>query len=77
MKQEVTTINTNQNSRSLPYPKLMISDKGTIVLFSNRATGVVLLQGSSSYKIGFHSFAWDLTAFSDYYEAITLQNELP
>jgi hypothetical protein len=72
-----TTINTNQNSRSLPYPKLMISDKGTIVLFSDRAIGVVLLEGSSIYKIGFHSFTWDLTAFSDYYEAITLQNELP
>jgi len=71
-----TAIFTNQNSRSLPYPKLMISEKGTIVLFSDRAIGVVLLQGSSLYKIGFYSFTWDLTAFSDYYEAITLQNEL-
>jgi hypothetical protein len=72
-----TTINNNQNSRSLPYPKLMISDKGTIVLFSDRAIGVVLLEGFSNYKIGEHHFTWDTTAFSDYYEAITLQNELP
>ena len=72
-----TTINTNQNSRSLPYPKLMISDKGTIVLFTDRAIGVVLLQGSSIYNIGFYSATWDFTAFSDYYESITLQNELP
>jgi hypothetical protein len=72
-----TTINTNQNSRSLPYPKLMISDKGTIVLFSDRAIGVVLLEGFSNYKIGHHSFTWDFTAFSDYYEAITLENQLP
>jgi hypothetical protein len=72
-----TTINTNQNSRSLPYPKLMISEKGTIVLFSDRAIGVVLLEGLSNYKIGHHHFTWDYTAFSDYYQAITLQNELP
>jgi hypothetical protein len=72
-----TTINTNQNSRSLPYPKLMISEKGTIVLFSDRSIGVVLLEGLSNYKIGHHHFTWDYTAFSDYYGAITLQNELP
>ena len=72
-----TAILTNQNSRSLPYPKLMISDKGTIVLFTDRAKGMVLLEGNSSYKLGDYSNTWDLTAFSDYYEAITLQNELP
>jgi hypothetical protein len=72
-----TAILTNQNSRSLPYPKLMISDKGTIVLFKDCAIGVVLLQGSSIYNIGFYSATWDFTAFSDYYEAITLQNKLP
>jgi len=73
-----TTINTNQNSRSLPYPKLMVTESGTIVLFQNPSIGVVLLQGNSRcYKIGHHSFTWDMNAFSDYYEAITLQNELP
>jgi hypothetical protein len=73
-----TTINTNQNSRSLPYPKLMITESGTIVLFQDRAIGVVLLQGNSRcYKIGRYSNTWDMTAFSDYYEAITLQNEMP
>ena len=72
-----TTINTNQNSRSLPYPKLMISEKGTIVLFSDKSIGVVLLEGITNYKIGHHSFSWDMNSFSDYYEAITLQNELP
>jgi hypothetical protein len=71
------TINTNQNSKSLPYPKLMISEKGTIVLFQNRAIGVVLLEGFSNYKIGHHSFTWDMNSFSDYYEAITLQNDIP
>ena len=72
-----TTINTNQNSRSLPYPKLMISDKGTIVLFSDRAKGMVLLEGNSTYILASYSNTWDMNAFSDYYEAITLQNELP
>ena len=71
-----TTINTNQQSRSLPYPKLMISNKGKIVLFQDRAIGVVLLEGFSDYKIGHHSNTWDMNNFSDYYEAITLQNEL-
>ena len=71
-----TSILTNQNSRSLPYPKLMISVKGTIVLFSDHAKGVVLLQGSSPYKIGHYSDTIDMNNFSDYYESITLQNEL-
>lgn len=72
-----TTINTNQKSKSLPYPKLMISNYlGTIVLFKDRSIGVVLLEGFSPYKIGHHSFSWDMNNFSDYYEAITLQNEI-
>ena len=70
-----TTINTNQNSRSLPYPKLMISESGTIVLFKESAIGVVLLEGNSGfYKIGDNHFTWDMNAFKDYYEVITLQN---
>jgi hypothetical protein len=73
-----TAILTNQNSRSLPYPKLMIAESGTIVLFQDRATGVVIIQGNLSlYKIGHYRNTWDFNAFSDYYEAITLQNELP
>ena len=72
-----TTILTNQNSRSLPYPKLMISDKGTIVLFRDHAIGIVLLKGNSPYELGYYSNTWDFTNFSDYYEAITLQYELP
>lgn len=71
------TVNTNQKSKSLPYPKLMISSEGTIVLFKERSIGVVLLDDSSSYNIGFHSATWDTNAFKDYYEAITLQNDIP
>ena len=61
-----TTINTNQQSRSLPYPKLMISDKGTIVLFESRAIGMVLLEGASVYKLGHYSFTWDMNAFTNF-----------
>lgn len=71
-----TTINTKQKSRLLPYPKLMISDKGTIVLFKDSAKGMVLKEGNTPYKIGDHHFTWDMNNFSDYNEAITLQNEL-
>jgi hypothetical protein len=75
-----TTINTNQNSRSLPYPKLMISHKGTIVLFVDHAKGMVLLEGNSNHILGcyantgYYSNTWDMNNFSDYYQAITLQN---
>ena len=72
-----TAILTNQNSRSLPYPKLMLSESGTIVLMKDRSVGVVLIKGTSTYEIGFYSNTWDITAFSDYNESITLQNELP
>ena len=72
-----TTINTNQNSRSLEYPKLMISEKETIVLFNCHAVGIVLLEGFSTYEIGFYSNTWDMNAFTDFTGLITLQNELP
>lgn len=70
-----TTINTNQQSKSLPYPKLMVSEKGTIVLFESSATGVVL-KGNDFYKLGFYSQSFDMNVFSDFNEAITLQNEI-
>ncbi len=69
------TINTNQKSRSLPYPKLMVSEKGTIVLFESSETGVVL-KGNDFYKLGFYSQSFDMNVFSDFNEAITLQNQL-
>jgi hypothetical protein len=72
-----TAILTNQNSRSLPYPKLMISESGTIVLFKDRSVGVVLIKGTSTYEIGHYSNTWDFTAFTDFNASITLQNELP
>ena len=72
-----TAILTNQNSRSLPYPKLMISEKETIVLFQDCSIGIVLFEGFSTYEIGFYSNTWDITAFTDFNASITLQNELP
>jgi hypothetical protein len=55
----------------------MISVEGTIVLFKDRSKGVVILDNSSCYDIGFYSVTWDMNCFSDYYEAITLQNDIP
>jgi hypothetical protein len=72
-----TAILTNQNSRSLPYPKLMLSESGTIVLMKDSSVGVVLIKGTSTYEIGFYSNTWDITAFTDFNESINLQNKLP
>jgi hypothetical protein len=72
-----TAILTNQNKKSLPYPKLMITESALIVLFNCHAVGIVLSKGTSTYALGYYSNSWEMNAFTDFYEAITLQNELP
>jgi hypothetical protein len=70
-----TTINTNNKINSLPFPKLMIGEKGTIVFFQDRPKGFVIDAGITPYKIGFYSETWDMNAFTDFTGSITLQNE--
>ena len=61
---------------SKPFPKLMISSNGRIVIFYKDREGVVVKQSAlpDSLPTGFYSESWDMSYFADYNEPITLQN---
>jgi hypothetical protein len=59
----------------LPYPKLMITKEGTIVLFSDNISGTVLVTTRKSVQpIGYSSCSWATSCFSDFYGTVTLEN---
>lgn len=58
-----------------PFPKLMKSADGLIVLFTKAITGTVIYAPTSNTEpLGHHSTTWNPDAFTDYNEPITLQN---
>jgi hypothetical protein len=58
---------------SKPYPKLMFSQYGQVVLMHTHECGT-LVNGERS-EIGCHSESWDMGIFRDFDGSITLQNE--
>lgn len=67
LSEEVTTKEQN-------YPKLMISDTGSVVLFSIKGCGT-LIKCSNGNIIGHMSERWDMEEFEDYHGTVTLQNK--
>lgn len=63
-----------------PFPKLMISKTGTVIIargyddFNSALEGTVLLQGHSDPQ-GYHSTEFFAGVFSDYTGTLTLSNE--
>lgn len=58
----------------VPYPKLMISKDGDmIVLFARKNHGTVLWD--EEVEPGEHSTVWDMDQFEDYNGTITLSNQ--
>ena len=68
-----STVNFTKNSK--PYPKLMISDKGIIVLFTTYCNGFCVNKSESDLTIGSHSSNWDMSRFTDFDGTVTLQND--
>jgi len=63
-----------------PYPKLMISSSGTIVLFTEKSTGFLISGTSEKYiyskiEIGSFSSTWIDNVFVDYEGSVTLSND--
>lgn len=61
-------------ANSIDFPKLMREAGGVVVLFSRQHSGVVVLDGKGNYGVGHFSGTWTMSAFSDYDNAITLEN---
>lgn len=60
-----------------PYPKLMKSGD-LIVLFSQVRHGMVIHNGEiqiTTWLPGYSSTAWDMTNFTDFKGAVTLEND--
>ena len=57
------------------YPKLMQSDNGLMVLFTESSEGFVLYDGGSDYCIGYHSSTWHDDGFKDFDGTVELNND--
>lgn len=72
---QVTTNEADKIKSEKPFPKLMISKVGKIVLFEKEGKGVVIRTTEGSiYENGEHSKIWDMDRFADYNEPVTIQN---
>ena len=59
-----------------PFPKLMISKWGSIVIMVKSARGYCVFVGEESGQcIGEYSYGWDMNVFSDFTGTIELSND--
>ena len=68
-------VEVKQNKTEKDFPKLMISQRGVIVLFETHKTGVCLVDPNRDYKIGVYSPLWSVENFQDFDGEITLKND--
>ena len=69
-----TTTEVKQEPK--PFPKLMKSINGNIVLFESPQNGVLIVKGETNKITGNYSCEWDMNNFTDYNEPITIQNAI-
>ena len=72
MKAEVIK---NINPDFIPFPKLMISELGKIVLFINLHKGMVVANGDDEDEIGLYTDRWAIDVFKDFHGSVTLSNK--
>lgn len=72
---KITKKENNDIKEQKPFPKLMISGKGCIVLFERADFGVCIDAGTTHNTLFSFSQCWSTEDFTDYNEPITLQNE--
>lgn len=57
------------------FPKLMISNVGSVVYFTRKERGILVFKGEGTDdKVGDYSTCWDMEFFSDFSGTITLKN---
>jgi hypothetical protein len=71
------TIITNEDERTMPYPKLMMSKKGSSIIFFYEDKKGVVVSGDDRYDVGEHSEYWDMNCFIDLplNQQVILQND--
>jgi len=70
-------ITTRKNSEAPVehFPKLMISDMGTVVLFTEEDMGTVVHKGDGNMRVGEFSETWYADAFEDFKGIVELKNK--
>lgn len=69
------TLGEAKTQKEKSFPKLMISDRETIVLFHKPEYGFVIKPGvSTNNTITDSPEGWKMDLFTDYNEPITIQN---
>lgn len=57
-----------------PFPKIMSTDRKTVVLFTEERCGTVLLSRFSYHQIGYYAEDWCMSDFKDFDGQIKLEN---
>lgn len=57
------------------YPRLMISNFGRVVLFSEQDKGVVINYSEDPGEVGYYGDSWTMREFSDFIGTVELSNE--
>ena len=71
----ITVKTTEVKKEPKPFPKLMKSEKGNVVLFIDEDCGTLIIPSpTNSEKTGFYHELWEIGEFVDYNEPITIQN---
>ncbi len=72
-------IKVTNDFRSTPktseYPKLMISDRGLVVLFEDFGRGTVLQKGDGATKLASYSTTFNMAIFSNYEGKLIIEND--
>lgn len=72
---KVTLQNEEKKADAKPFPKLMITEGGKIVLFFEPRIGVALAMTGANWSGIDYFTEWVMEKFTDYNEPITIQNE--
>lgn len=70
----ITVKTTTEKQEPKPFPKLMRSVNGNVVLFYKNGEGVLIEKVNSKRMEGEYITEWDMDNFTDYNQPITIQN---
>lgn len=66
-------VTSEERPISNQYPRLMKSNKGSIVLFTRSKVGSVIKESDNSgFSLGEHSNDWLMSEFTQFYGSVTL-----
>lgn len=67
--------NCKPGPKQKPFPKLMVSPQGRVVLMIKRSVGTVVYESTpKAFKVGHQDSLWEMSYFADYEGTIELSN---